>query len=225
MGPRTLPVGFVLPCLPTKARSPPAGDVWLHEIKHDGFRVIARKDGAGAKLYSRPGNDLTKRFPLIVEALARLRASSCTIDGEAVACGDDGITSFDLLRHRRRDDQVFLYVFDLIELTGDDRRRDPLEQRKLDLSRLLAKAGPPSCAIRRRQAEGRGYSRGEPLQAGLSPRPSCPGHMDAWLKTGRRRRRTRTALRSQGVRIIVILVIAITARNQIPCQLCVKREG
>jgi len=54
-----------------------------------------------------------------------------------VACGDDGITSFDLLRHRRRDDQVLLYVFDLIELTGDDRRRDPLEQRELDLSRLL----------------------------------------------------------------------------------------
>jgi bifunctional non-homologous end joining protein LigD len=61
----------------------------LHEIKHDGFRIIARKDGAHVKLYSRPGNDLTKRFPLIVEALARLRASSCTIDGEAVACGNE----------------------------------------------------------------------------------------------------------------------------------------
>ena len=44
--------------------------LWLHEIKHDGFRVIARKDGARVKLYSRPGNDLTGRFPLIVEALA-----------------------------------------------------------------------------------------------------------------------------------------------------------
>ena len=137
-----LPLGFVPPCLPAKAPSPPAGDVWLHEIKHDGFRVIARKDGPRVKLYSRPGNDLTRRFPLIVEALARLRASSCIIDGEAVACGDDGISSFTLLRPRRRDDQVFLYVFDLIELTGDDRRRDPLEQRKLDLTRLLAKAGP-----------------------------------------------------------------------------------
>ena len=137
-----LPLGFVPPCLPAKAPSPPAGDVWLHEIKHDGFRVIARKDGPRVKLYSRPGNDLTRRFPLIVEALARLRASSCIIDGEAVACGDDGISSFNLLRHRWRHDAVFLYAFDLIELTGDDRRRDPLEQRKLDLSRLLAKAGP-----------------------------------------------------------------------------------
>ena len=57
----------------------------LHEIKHDGFRVIARK----MKLYSRPGNDLTNRFPLIVEALARLRSRSCIIDGEAVSCGAD----------------------------------------------------------------------------------------------------------------------------------------
>ena len=49
---------------------PPAGDAWLHEIKHDGFRVVARKHGTQVKLYSRPGNDLTYRFTLIVEALA-----------------------------------------------------------------------------------------------------------------------------------------------------------
>jgi bifunctional non-homologous end joining protein LigD len=66
--PRTLPAGFVQPCLPTKAPRPPCGELWLHEIKHDGFRVIARKDGPRVKLYNRPGNDLTPRFPLIVEA-------------------------------------------------------------------------------------------------------------------------------------------------------------
>ena len=49
-----------------------AGSQWLHEIKHDGFRVIARKDGERVRLYSRPGNELTRRFPLIVETLARL---------------------------------------------------------------------------------------------------------------------------------------------------------
>ena len=53
--PRTLPAGFVPPCLPMKAPSPPSGTLWLHEIKHDGFRVIARKDGARVRLYSRPG--------------------------------------------------------------------------------------------------------------------------------------------------------------------------
>jgi bifunctional non-homologous end joining protein LigD len=59
-----------------------------------------------------------------------------------VACADNGISSFNLLRRRWRDEAVFLYVFDLIELTGDDRLRDPLQQRKLGLRRLLAKAGP-----------------------------------------------------------------------------------
>jgi hypothetical protein len=64
-----LPSDFVPPCLPTRALHPPTGEAWLHEIKHDGFRVIARKDGTRVRLYSRPGNDLTQRFPLIVEAL------------------------------------------------------------------------------------------------------------------------------------------------------------
>jgi bifunctional non-homologous end joining protein LigD len=65
--PRVLSAGFIAPCLPSSAPRPPFGEPWLHEIKHDGFRVIARKDRARVKLYSRPGNDLTKRFPLIVE--------------------------------------------------------------------------------------------------------------------------------------------------------------
>jgi ATP-dependent DNA ligase len=75
--------------------SPALRGLWLHEIKHDGFRVIARKDGPRVRLYSRPGNDLTRQFPLIVEALARLRSRSCIIDGEAVACDDNGIASFE----------------------------------------------------------------------------------------------------------------------------------
>ena len=71
----------------------------VHEIKHDGFRIIARKNGERVRLYSRPGNDLTHRFKLIVETLARLRSRSCIIDGEAVACDDNGVASFDLIRH------------------------------------------------------------------------------------------------------------------------------
>jgi len=114
----------------------------LHEIKHDGFRIIARKNGDRVRLYSRPGNDLTYRFPLIVEALARLRSRSCIIDGEAVACDDAGMSSFDRIRYRRHDATVFLYAFDLIELNGDDLRRDPLEVREATLASTLAKAGP-----------------------------------------------------------------------------------
>jgi bifunctional non-homologous end joining protein LigD len=115
-----LPPGFIVPCLPTKAPQPPTGEAWLHEIKHDGFRVVARKDGDRVRLYSRPGNDLTYRFTLIVEALTRLRSPSCIIDGEAVCCGDDGVPGFDRIRYRRHDAAVFLYAFDLIELNGKD---------------------------------------------------------------------------------------------------------
>ena len=80
--------------------------------------------GAQVRLYSRPGNDLTHRFPLIVETLARLRSRSCIIDGETVACDDNGVA----------------YAFDLIELNGDDLRRDPLEVRKATLASIVAKA-------------------------------------------------------------------------------------
>jgi ATP-dependent DNA ligase len=139
---RTLPAGFIAPCLPTKTDKLPSGSQWLHEIKHDGFRVIARKDGDRVRLYSRPGNDLTYRFPLIVEALARLSSRSCIIDGEAVCCDEDGMPSFERIRYRRHDATVFLYAFDLIELSGDDLRREPLEVRKATLKSVLAKAGP-----------------------------------------------------------------------------------
>jgi hypothetical protein len=106
---------------PTKAERPPSGEMWLHEIKHDGFRVIARKEVTRVRLYSRPGNDLTYRFPLIVESLARLRSRSCIIDGEAVCCDDKGVPSFDRIRYRRHDSTVFLYAFDLIELDVEAR--------------------------------------------------------------------------------------------------------
>jgi ATP-dependent DNA ligase len=136
----TLPAGFISPCLPMMAPRPPSEPFWLHEIKHDGVRLIARKNGVRIRLYDRLGGDVTQRFPLIVDAMARL--PSCTIDGEAVVGDDSGVPSFDLLQRRQRDDCAFLCAFDLIELSGDDRRREPLEQRKVDLSRLLADASP-----------------------------------------------------------------------------------
>jgi bifunctional non-homologous end joining protein LigD len=134
---RDLPAGFIEPCLPTSAPCPPSDEGWLHEIKHDGFRVIARKNDKRVRLYSRPGNDLTERFPLIVEAVATLNARSCVIDGEAVACDDDGIASFERIRYRHYDKTVFLYAFDLIELNGDDLRREPFMVRKAMLASLL----------------------------------------------------------------------------------------
>src|SRR5262245_4241350 len=140
--PRALPAGFIAPCLPMKAQQPPSGAIWLHEIKWDGFRVIARKIGKRVRLYSRPGNDLTYRFPLIVETLARLRSRSCIIDGEAVACGQDGNANFNRIRYRHDDASVFLYAFDLIELDGDDLRHVPLTVRKTMLAHILARGAP-----------------------------------------------------------------------------------
>jgi len=74
--------------------------------------------------------------------MARLRSRSCIIDGEAVACDDNGVASFDLVRHHRANESVFLYAFDLIELNGDDLRHDPLEGRKATLASIVAKAAP-----------------------------------------------------------------------------------
>jgi bifunctional non-homologous end joining protein LigD len=139
---RSLPPGFIAPCLPTKADTLPSGEMWLHEIKHDGFRIVARKSNGQVRLYSRPGNDFTRRFPLIVDAIAGLRSRSIIIDGEAVACDGNGIASFDLIRNHRANDSVFLYAFDLIELNGDDLRRDPLQVRKATLASIVAKSRP-----------------------------------------------------------------------------------
>jgi bifunctional non-homologous end joining protein LigD len=137
---RILPTGFVPPCLPTKTPKPPAGAGWLHEIKHDGFRMLVRRDAAGVRLFTRNGHDWTGRFPLIVRGALSLKAASCLIDGEAVCCDDNGVSNFNRIRHRRHDGDVFLYAFDLIEFDGDDLRREPIERRKVLLIRLLTKA-------------------------------------------------------------------------------------
>jgi bifunctional non-homologous end joining protein LigD len=134
---------FCEPCLPSPADKPPAGAGWLHEIKHDGFRMLVRRDGADARLLTRNGHDWTGRFPLIARAALSLKTASCLIDGEAVACDGDGLPVFDRLRYRRDDRRVFLYAFDLIELDGKDLRHEPLERRKAALAKLLrhAKSG------------------------------------------------------------------------------------
>jgi bifunctional non-homologous end joining protein LigD len=133
---------FIQPCLPTKAESPPSGPGWIHEIKHDGFRMMVRRDPAGVRLLTRNGHDWTDRYPLIAAAVGALRVRSCLIDGEAVACGDDGLPAFDRLRYRRQDGAVFLFAFDLLELDGADLRREPFETRKATLASLLRRSLP-----------------------------------------------------------------------------------
>jgi bifunctional non-homologous end joining protein LigD len=106
------------PCLPRPAKKPPAGPGWIHEIKHDGFRIIAYRNGDSVRLVTRKGYDFADRFSLIVDAVAALPARSCVIDGEAIACDEKGLSVFDLLHHQRRDQVVTLCAFDLLSINA-----------------------------------------------------------------------------------------------------------
>ena len=135
---RTRPgLGIIEPCLPSPAKAPPSGPGWIHEIKHDGFRIMARRDGAGVRLFTRHGNDFTARFPLAVEAVGALSARSFLIDGEAIVTNERGLAVFELIRHQRHSDDAVLLAFDLIELDGEDLRRSPIEYRKRQLAKLV----------------------------------------------------------------------------------------
>jgi bifunctional non-homologous end joining protein LigD len=128
--------GFVEPCLPSPAERPPAGSNWIHEIKHDGFRILARRGLAGVRLITRNGNDFTARFPLAAAAVGALPANSFLIDGEAIVTNAKGLAVFDLIRRQRHGGDAVLIAFDLIELDGEDMRRSPIEDRKRKLAKL-----------------------------------------------------------------------------------------
>ena len=132
------------PCLPSPGERLPTGLGWVHEIQHDGFRLMARRDAlsVGIRLLTGNGHDWASRYPLIVQAVRRLKVRSCLIDGEAVCCNDRGVASFDKLRHRSHDPEVLLVAFDLLELNGNDLRREPLEVRKQTLASLLRSSLP-----------------------------------------------------------------------------------
>ena len=132
-------LGIIEPCLPSPTKAPPSGPGWLHEIKHDGFRIMARRDSAGIRLITRNGNDFTDRFPIIVAAVTALPAKSFLIDGEAIVTNSDGLAVFDLIRHKRHGGAAVLSAFDLIELDGEDLRRSSIEYRKRKLTKLVRK--------------------------------------------------------------------------------------
>jgi bifunctional non-homologous end joining protein LigD len=110
------------PCLPRPAKEPPSGPGWIHEIKHDGFRIVARKEGDKVRLVTRNGHDFTERYPRIVDSIRSLPTKSCIVDGEAIVVNDDGLSIFDLLRYRRHDHAATISAFDLIEVDGTDLR-------------------------------------------------------------------------------------------------------
>jgi ATP-dependent DNA ligase len=137
---RRRPSGFVEPCQPSKVARPPTGRLWVHEIKHDGYRLMLRRDGLRVRCFTRNGHDWANRFPGIAYAASKILASSFLIDGEAVIARDDGTPDFHALRSQRRGHEAVLYVFDLIEHDGDDLRDLPLIERKRRLKKLLGRA-------------------------------------------------------------------------------------
>jgi bifunctional non-homologous end joining protein LigD len=137
---KRIPAGFIVPAQPVLASRPPSSPGWVHEIKHDGYRLIVRRDGPTVRLYSRNAHDWTARLSAIAAAARRIEAKSFTIDGEAVVLGPDGLSLFDELRRREAADTAILYAFDLIEHDGEDLRNRPFLDRKNALARLLHNA-------------------------------------------------------------------------------------
>jgi bifunctional non-homologous end joining protein LigD len=133
----SLPAGFVIPAQPVLASRPPSGAHWVHEIKHDGYRIIVRRDGPTVRLYSRNAYDWTARLSAIAAAAERIKAKTFTIDGEAVVVGPDGLSRFEELQRRTAAHAAILYAFDLIEYDGEDLRNLPFRDRKAALGRIL----------------------------------------------------------------------------------------
>jgi bifunctional non-homologous end joining protein LigD len=134
------PSGFIEPCLPSRVAQPPSGPLWVHEIKHDGYRLMVRRDGSRVRCFTRNGHDWANRFPAIVDAALRIKTSSFLIDGEAVIARDDGTPDFHALRNRRRGREVVLHAFDLIGHDGDDLCGLPLIERKRRLKKLIGRS-------------------------------------------------------------------------------------
>jgi bifunctional non-homologous end joining protein LigD len=128
-----------LPCIPSRGTKVPSDPDWIHEIKHDGYRLIVQREGKRVRLFTRNGYDWSDQYPLIVEAALRNRNSSFVIDGEAVLLGFDGVSDFDGLHSRKHNEEVQFYAFDMLVTDGADIRKLPLSMRKANLARLLAR--------------------------------------------------------------------------------------
>lgn len=139
---------FVEPCLATLQDKPPAGDAWLHEVKFDGYRLQARISAGKVKLLTRTGLDWTERFgERIAEALATLPCGTALIDGEVVALGENGISSFSALQAALSEGKtanLVFFAFDLLHLDGENLQSEPLLARKERLEELLKAAGRDS---------------------------------------------------------------------------------
>ncbi|HET6914192.1 MAG TPA: DNA ligase D, partial [Rhodanobacteraceae bacterium] len=180
--------GFQLARLYQRA---PSGSDWLHEVKYDGYRMLAWRNGKDLQLLSRNHLDWTDRLPRIVDAMRALKCKGCALDGELVVFDGEGHTRFDLLQQeftRAHADATHYVVFDLLMLDGRDLREQPLHQRKAALSKLLESADEVLMLSGFIQGEG-ALAHKRACEAGLEgiiskavDAPYAAGRSDAWRK-------------------------------------------
>ena len=183
------PASFIDPCLPSRAERAPVADGWVHEIKHDGFRLQIHARGKRVRLYTMTGVDWTDRYPWIVEDVARLNVRHAIIDAECVCDGDNGITDFERLMARVHDASAYAYAFDLLALDGDDMRGQPLSERKAALGKAAAQGQARHPLQRTPERRRRGifeHACKLGLEGIVSKRINSPyrsGKVKTWLKT------------------------------------------
>src|SRR5581483_5521638 len=131
---------FYSPELATLVDRVPSGNEWLHEIKFDGYRILARIDRGRVKLFTREAHDWTARFENCAAALAQLPVRQAFLDGEIAALREDGSSDFQLLQNSLRAGapaRIVYFIFDLLYLDGADLRAAPLQKRKQALQKIL----------------------------------------------------------------------------------------
>jgi len=131
---------FIPPELATLSDSMPKGKDWIHEIKFDGYRTIARIENGEVKLLTRTGLDWTHKYPVVARDLKKLKIDNAIIDGEIVAVDKNGRSNFLTLQKVLKDDdktELQFYVFDLLYLNGEKLMQQPLIARKEELEQLL----------------------------------------------------------------------------------------
>jgi DNA ligase D len=182
------------PQLATAAAAPPAGKDWLHEIKLDGYRTLARVERGAARLITRSGLDWTGRYGSLASAFADLPCRAALIDGEIVVQDADGISRFAMLQDalsRGAGHELTFFAFDLLHLNGWDLTAAPLLRRKALLGKLLAGLGPRHPVQESEHVAGGGaafYERASEmgLEGVVSKRadaPYRPGRSSTWTKT------------------------------------------
>ena len=136
----------IAPQLTQLVDAAPDGGGWLHEIKYDGYRMMARLDHGAVKLLTRTGLDWTRKYPAIARAVAALGAQQVYLDGELCGVGADGITRFSIVQAASdvgNAAALVFYLFDLLYLDGEDLSATPLVERKARLAGLLPANGSP----------------------------------------------------------------------------------